>query len=151
MRPQKCALKNQFRFHVNSTMTKQNQRSQTRLDSMRADVCLIKAYPFDASIWEMAHCTSCVFKLCVCVRIHLLTIPSPLCLRLHCMSPSLSQTKTNRALWSLHTHIPTTHPSINPHAQCTYSSQTPTPPTHTLSDMHLAHKNQTYTHLSTFT
>lgn len=106
-------------------------------------VCLIKAYrlmpPFGKWLTAPVVCLS----VCVYPSPHQY-IPSPLCLRLHCMSPSLSQTKTNRALWSLHTHIPATHPPINTHTMHIFHSHTPTPPTHPLSDVHLARKNETY-------
>lgn len=137
-----------FWFHANSTMTKLNQWSQTRLDSMRADVCLIKAYhlmpPFGKWLTAPVVCLS----VCVCKHPSPRQyIPSPLCLRLHCMSPSLSQTKTNRALWSLHTHIPTTHPSINPHTQCTYSTVKHHHHPRTLSQTCIWHTKTRRTHI----
>jgi len=129
-------------------MAKQNQWSQTRLDSMRADVCLIKAYPFNASIWEMAHCTSCVFK-CVCVH------PSPHrslpSLLASALYVSLSESDKNKqsSLISAYTH--TNHPPIHQptHTMHIFHSQTPTPPTHarTLSQTCIWHTKPRRTHI----
>lgn len=144
MRPQKHVLK-RINFDVMLTLL---WRNKTRLDSMRADVCVIKVYRLMPPFGKWL--TAPVVCLSVCVCEHPSPhqyIPSPLCLRLHCMSPSLSQTKTNRALWSLHTHIPTTHPSINPHTQCTYSTVKHQHHPRTLSQTCIWHEKTRRTHI----
>ncbi len=104
-------------------MKKQIQRRHIRWDSMRADVLFSQSIPFDASIWEMAHCTSCVFK-CVCVRA---SISSPIhspplsaCVCIVYLPLWVRQKQTELSDLCICTYQPPTHPLT--HTQYTYST-----------------------------